>query len=110
MTLQPQLTQDPAEYMWKLAVKIAAKQAFHFSPECESNLKERLKAGLEVYKIGLYEFRERIKEAEESIEKLVQLTINEEITSNPASRFLHEPSMFAALYARKLCPGLWPLC
>jgi hypothetical protein len=58
MTLQPQLTKDPAEYMWKLAVKIAAKQAFHFSPECEANLKERLKAGLEVYKIGLYEFRE----------------------------------------------------
>jgi|ERR1700722_7231310 hypothetical protein len=110
MTLQPQLTQDPAEYMWKLAVEIAAKQGFHFSPECEANLKERLKAGLEVYKIGLYEFRERIKEAEESIEKLVQLTINEEITSNPASRFLHEPSMFAALYTRKLCPGLWPLC
>ena len=110
MAPQPQLTKDPAEYMWKLAVKIAATQAFDFSPECEANLKERLKAGLEVYKIGWYEFRERIKEAEESIEKLVQLTINEEITSNPGSRLLHEPSMFAALYTRNLCPGLWPLC
>jgi hypothetical protein len=104
------LTKDPAEYMWELAVKIAAKQGFHFSPECEANLKERLKSGIEVYKIGLYEFRERIKEAEDSIEELVQLTIIEEIVINPASKVLHEPSMFSALYARKLCPGLWPLC
>jgi hypothetical protein len=110
MTLQPQLTKDPAAYMWEVAVKIAAKQEFRFSPECEANLKERLKAGLEVYKIGLYEFRERIKEAELSIEKLVDLTISEEIASNPASQLLHEPSLFAALYARKLCPGLWPIC
>jgi hypothetical protein len=110
MTPQSQLTRDPAAYMWQVAVKVAAKQEFRFSPECEANLKERLKAGLEVYKIGLYEFRERIKEAELSIEKLVDVTISEEIASNPASRVLHEPSMFTALYARKLCPGLWPLC
>jgi hypothetical protein len=110
MASQSALTKDPAQYMWKLAVEIAAKQSFHFSPECEANLKERLKAGLEVYKIGLYEFRERIKEAEENLAKLVQLTISEEITSNPASSVLHDSSMFAALYTQKLCPGLWPLC
>jgi len=110
MDSQSPLTKDPAAYMWEVALKTAAKQEFHFSPECEANLKERLTSGLEVYKIGLYEFRDRIKEAEESIEKLVQLTISEEITTNPASRVLHEPSMFTALYARKLCPGLWPLC
>jgi hypothetical protein len=110
MTLQPPLTKDPAAHMWQLAVRIAARQKFRFSPECEAGLKERFTAGLEVYKVGLYEFRERIAEAEESIEKLVQLTISEEIASNPASQLLHEPSMFAALYARKLCPGLWPIC
>jgi hypothetical protein len=81
-----------------------------FSPECEAGLKEQFKSGLEVYKIGLYEFRERIKEAETNIEKLVQLIIGEEIARDPASQLLHESSMFAALYARKLCPGLWPLC
>jgi hypothetical protein len=110
MSLELALTKDPAGYMWKLALQIAAEQKFHFSPECEAALKERFKAGLQVYKIGLYEFRERTKEAEESIAKLVGLTISEEIASNPTSRILHEPSMFAALYARKLCPGLWPIC
>jgi hypothetical protein len=110
MSLEPALTKDPAAYMWKLAVKIAAEQKFHFAPPCEASLKERCKAGLQVYKVGLYEFRERITEAEESIKKLVDLTISEEIASNPTSRILDEPSMFAALYARKLCPGLWPIC
>lgn len=108
--MAPPLTKDPAAYMWELAVKIAAEQKFRFAPGCEASLKERCEAGIQVYKIGLYEFRERIKEAEESIAKLVELTISEEIASNPASRILHEPSMFAALYARKLCPGLWPIC
>jgi len=110
MALQPALAKDPAAHMWQVAVRIAAGQKFHFSPECEAGLKERLKAGLEVHKVGLYEFRERIKEAETSIEKLVQLTISEEKARDPASRLLHEPSMFAALYTRKLCPGLWPVC
>jgi hypothetical protein len=110
VSLQPPLTKDPAAYMWELAVKRAAEQQFSFAPGCEASLKERCKAGLQVYKIGLYEFRERIKEAEESIAKLVDLTISEELASNPTSRILHEPSMFAALYARKLCPGLWPIC
>lgn len=110
MTVQPPLTKDPAVYLWKFAVRVAAQQKFRFSPDCEANLKERLKAGLEVYKIGLYEFRERIKEAEASIEKLVELTVSEEIAHDPTSHLLHEPSMFTALYARKLCPGLWPLC
>jgi hypothetical protein len=110
MSVQPPLTKDPAAYLWEVAVKIAAEQQFGFSPECEVNLKERFKAGLEVHKIGLYEFRERIKEAEESIEKLVQLTITEELAGNPASKLLHETSMFTALYTRKLCPGLWPIC
>jgi hypothetical protein len=110
MALQPALTKDPAAHMWALAVEIAARQKFHFSPECETGLKERLKSGLEVYKVGLYEFRERIEEAETSIEKLVQMTISEEIARDPASQLLHEPSMFNALYVRKLCPGLWPVC
>ena len=107
MNLQPALTRDPASYMWELAVTTAAKQKFCFSPECEAGLKEQFKSGLEVYKIGLYEFRERIKEAETNIEKLVQVIIGEEIARDPASQLLHESSMFAALYARKLCPGLW---
>jgi hypothetical protein len=110
MTVQPALTKDPAAHMWQVAVKTAAEQKFRFSPECEANLKERFKAGLEVYKVGLYEFRERIKEAETNIEKLVQLIISEEIARDPTSQLLHEPSMFDALYTRKLCPGLWPIC
>jgi hypothetical protein len=110
MTDQSPLTKDPAAYLWAMAVSTAAKQKFRFSPECEANLKERLKAGLVVYKVGLYEFRERIKEAEESIEKLVEVTIEEESARDPTSLLLQEPSMFHALYTRKLCPGLWPLC
>jgi hypothetical protein len=110
MTSQTPLTKDPAAYMWEVAVTIAARRQFCFSPECEANLKERLKAGLKVFKVGLYEFRERISEAETNIEKLVQLTISEEIAGNPASKLLHESSMFDALYDRKLCPGIWPIC
>ena len=110
MDLQSALTRDPGAYMWEVAVKLAAKQNFQFSPECEANLKERFKAGLVVYKVGLYEFRERIKEAETSIERLVDLTISEEVARDPASQLLHEPCMFTALYTRKLCPGLWPIC
>jgi hypothetical protein len=110
MTSQPPLTKDPAAHLWDVAVRTAAKQKFRFAAECEANLKERLGSGIEVYKVGLYEFRDRIKEAEASIETLVQLTISEEIASDPTSQLLHEPSMFTALYARKLCPGLWPLC
>jgi hypothetical protein len=78
--------------------------------QCEAGLKEQFKSGLEVYKVGLYEFRERIKEAETNIEKLVQMIIGEEIARHPASPLHHESSMFAALYARELCPALWPLC
>jgi hypothetical protein len=110
MNVQPALTRDPALYMWEVAVTMAAKQKFRFSPECEAGLKEQFKCGLEVYKVGLYEFRERIKEAEANIENLVQTIIGEEIARDPASQLLHESSMFAALYTRKLCPGLWPLC
>jgi hypothetical protein len=110
MTPQPPLIKDPATYMWDLTVSLAAKRKFRFSPECEANLKERFKSCLEVYKIGLYEFRERIKEAESSIEKLVDLTISEEIARDPASHLLHESSLVTVLYKGNLCPGLWPLC
>jgi hypothetical protein len=93
-----------------VAVTRAAKQKFRFSPQWEAGLKEQFKSGLEVYKVRLYEFRERIKEAETNVEKLVQMIIGEEIARDPASQLLHESSMFATLYARELCPGLWPLC
>jgi hypothetical protein len=109
MNLQPALTRDPASYRWEVAVTMAAKQKFRFSPQREAGLKEQFKSGLEVHEVGLYEFRERIKEAETNIEKLVQMIIGEEIARDPASRLLHESSMFAALYARELCPVLWPL-
>jgi hypothetical protein len=55
--------------MWEVPVTMAAKPKFRFSPRWEAGLKEQLKSGLEVYKVGLYEFRERIKEAETNIEK-----------------------------------------
>jgi hypothetical protein len=110
MTEPSPLTKDPAVYLWEVAVSTAAKHKFRFSPECEANLKERLKAGLLVYKVGLYEFRERLNEAEEGIEKLILATIEQEIARDPAAMLLQETSMFHALYTRKLCPGLWPLC
>jgi hypothetical protein len=89
MKLQPALTRDPAPYMWEVAVTMAAKQKFCFSPQCEAGLKEQFKSGLEVYKVGLYEFRERIKEAETNIEKLVPMIIGEEIARQPASQLFH---------------------
>ncbi|MGB6676646.1 MAG: hypothetical protein WBE44_08155 [Terriglobales bacterium] len=110
MATRPPLTEDPKEFLWRWAVRTAAKRKFRFSRECEANLKERLKSGLGIYKVGLYEFRERLEEAEASIEKLIDLTIREEIARDPDSHLLHEPSMFAALYSGKLCSGLWPLC
>jgi hypothetical protein len=91
--------------MWEVAVTMAAKQEFRFSPQCEAGLKEQFKSGLEVYKVGLYEFRERIKEAETNIEKLVPMIIGEEIAPACVAAS-SQSSMFAALYARKLCPGV----
>jgi len=58
-------------------------------PQREAGLKEQFKSGLEVYKVGLYEFRERIKEAETNIEKLVPMIIGEEIARQPASQLFH---------------------
>jgi hypothetical protein len=107
MNLQSALTRDPALYMWEVAVTMAAKQKFRFSPSGKQASKNSSNFGL---KVGLYEFRERIKEAETNVEKLVQMIIGEETARDPASPLLHESSMFAALYARELCPGLWPLC
>jgi hypothetical protein len=89
MKLQPALTRDPAPYMWEVAVTMAAKPKFRFSPQREAGLKEQFKSGLEVYKVGLYEFRERIKEAETNIEKLVPMIIGEEIARQPASQLFH---------------------
>jgi hypothetical protein len=107
---QPVLIRDPATHLWRLAVAIAARQKFKFSSECAANLKEQIKAGLKDQKVGLYEFRDRAAEAEANIEKLLQLMITEEQSRNPSSQLLGEAALFSALYGRKLCPGLWPLC
>jgi hypothetical protein len=104
MKLQPALTRDPAPYMWEVPVTMAAKPKFRFSPQCEAGLKEQLKSGLEVDKVGLYEFRERIKEAETNIEKLVPMIIGEEIAPRSCVAASSQSSMFAALYRESCVP------
>ena len=104
------LFRDPAVYLWKLAVKVAAAGGCTFTGECAANLKERISAGLKDHKVGCYEFRDRRSEAEGNITRLVQLMITEERSRQPGSQTLQEAGLFSALYGCRLCPGLWPLC
>ena len=73
-------------------------------------LQRRLKSGLELHKVGLYEFAERKTEAQGNIEKLVRAMINAQLTKDPAVDILDEWTIFQRSLRQKLCPGLWPIC
>ena len=96
--------------MWGTAVRAAARHQFKISMRCESVLKEQLKSGLEVNKVGLHEFAERKTEAQSNVEKLVRAMINAQLTKDPAIDVLDEWTIFHVLHDEKLCPGLWPIC
>jgi hypothetical protein len=104
------LIDDPLNYLWRFAIASAGQHNFRFSPECAAHLREQIKSGLEVHRVGRYEFKERCTEAEANLAKLVEYMIAEQIAHQPASRILPESVLFNALHHSKLCPGLWPLC
>ena len=104
------IIKHPVGHMWGAAVRAAARHRFKFSLRCENNLKERIKAGLETYKVGLYEFTERKAEAQRNVEKLVRAMINAQLTKDPAADVLDDWTIFHVLYEEKFCPGLWPIC
>ncbi|HYK49933.1 MAG TPA: hypothetical protein VEU94_09415 [Terriglobales bacterium] len=104
------IIKHPTGFLWGAAVRTAARHRFKFSIQCEACFKERLKSGLEVNKVGLYEFAERKAEAQANIEKLVRAMINAQLAKDPAIDILSEWTIFHALYDDKLCPGFWPIC
>jgi hypothetical protein len=110
MPEKPALVKHPSGYMWGAAVRAAARYRIKFSLPCENNFKERLRSGLDVHKVGLYEFAERKSEAQKNIEKLIRVMIDAQFTRDPAAEILEDWTIDHALYHEKLCPGLWPLC
>ena len=104
------IIKHPSGFLWGAAVRSAARHRFKFSIQCENSLKERLKSGLQVNKVGLYEFTERKSEAQANIEKLIGVMINAQLAKSPTVDILDEWTIFYALYEEKLCPGLWPIC
>ncbi len=110
MAEEPSIIQHPSGFLWGAAVRAAARRRFKISMRCESALKERLKSGLEVNKVGLYEFSERKSEAQGNVEKLITAMIDAQLAKDPTVDILDEWTIFHALYDEKLCPGLWPIC
>ena len=108
--MRPSIIRHPDLYLWNVALEAARARDYQFSIRCEEYFRAQVKSGLEVSKVGMYEFAERVPEARANVEKLVAEMISEEAASDPNSRLLHDSAMFNALYHRKLCPGLWPLC
>jgi hypothetical protein len=109
MADEPTIIKHPLGFLWGAAVRSAARHRFKFSIRCESNFKERIKSGLEIYKVGFYEFTERKAEAQGNIEKLVAAMIDAQLAKDPAVDILDEWTI-QVLYNEKLCPGLWPIC
>jgi hypothetical protein len=110
MAEEPSIIHHPSGFLWGAAVRAAARGRFKISTRCESALKERLKSGLEVNKVGLYEFAERKSEAQSNVEKLISAMINAQLAKDPTVDILDDWTIFHALYDEKLCPGLWPIC
>jgi hypothetical protein len=104
------LIHHPEAFLWGTAVKMARERRFQFSMRCESSLKDQIRSGLGVYKVGLFEFRERASEAEANLQKLVEVMIEIELSLDGEAEVLQESTLSVALYDRHLCPGLWPLC
>ena len=59
MVEEPSIVKHPSGFLWGAAVRAAARRRFKISMRCENAFKERIKSGLEVNKVGLYEFSER---------------------------------------------------
>ncbi len=110
MAEEPSIIQHPSGFLWGAAVRSAARHRFKISMRCESAFKERLKAGLQVNKVGLYEFTERKTEDQSNVEKLVTAMINAQIAKDPKIDILDEWTIFHAYMTRNYCPGLWPIC
>jgi hypothetical protein len=110
MPKQTPLVQHPAGYLWGAAVRAAARHRFKFSLPCESRFKNRLRAGLETYQVGLPEFAERKAEAQRNIEKLVRAMINAQLAKQATADVLEEWTIVHVLEDKELCPGLWPIC
>ena len=110
MADESSIIQHPYGFLWGAAVRAAARRGYKISMRCESALKERLKSGLEVNKVGLYEFTERKSEAQSNVEKLIAAMINGQLAKDPTVDILDDWTIFHALYEEKLCPGLWPIC
>ena len=110
MADEPSIIQHPSGFLWGAAVRAAARHRFKISMRCESALKERLKSGLEVHRVGLYEFTQRKSEAQNNVERLISAMINAQLAKDPKIDVLDDWTIFHALYEEKLCPGLWPIC
>jgi hypothetical protein len=110
MVEEPSIVKHPSGFLWGAAVRAAARRRFKISMRCENAFKERIKSGLEVNKVGLYEFSERKTEAQSNVEKLIAAMINAQVTKDPTVDLLDEWTISHALYGEKLCPGLWPIC
>ena len=104
------MIQKPSGFLWGTAVRAAARHQFKISMRCESVLKEQMNSGLEVNKVGLYEFAERKNEAQGNVEKLISAMVNAQLAKDPTIDVLDEWTMFHAMHDDKLCPGLWPIC
>jgi hypothetical protein len=110
MAHDPSMIQNPSGFLWGTAVRAAARHQFKISMGCESALKERLKSGLEVNKVGLKEFAKRKSEAQNNVERLISAMVNAQLAKDPTIDVLDDWTIFHALHDEKLCPGLWPIC
>ncbi len=64
--------------------------------------------GLQVNKVGLYEFTERKTEAQSNVEKLVTAMINAQIAKDPKIDILDEWTIFHAYMTRNYVPDFGP--
>jgi hypothetical protein len=107
---EPSLIQHPSGFLWGAAIRAAARHRFRISMRCESALKERLKSGLELNKVGMREFTDRKSEAQSNVEKLIAAMINAQLAKDPTVDVLDAWTIHHALDEEKLCPGLWSIC
>jgi hypothetical protein len=110
MAHEQSMIQNPSVFLWGTAVRAPSRHQFKISMRCESVLKEQLKSGLEVNKVGLQEFAERKNEAQSNVEKLISAIVNAQLAKDPTIDVLDDWTMFHVMHDEKLCPGLWPIC
>jgi hypothetical protein len=104
------LIHHPEAFLWGAAEKAATAREFRFSLRCEAALKDHIHSGMELHRVGRFEFKERANEAAANMQKLVDLMIDVELSLDRYAEFIQESTLFIALYQYELCPGLWPLC